>query len=146
MARPGEEPFWLRARRRCRPIAMSSAAVSEIEAMEDRRWAAQIGSDLEALDAILADELRYTHSNGLVDTKASYIKAIDEKVFDYRSESRSDVSTLVIGDTGLATGAIEFNVVAGGRDIDLRARYSAVWVRRAGVWQFLCWQSTPIPS
>lgn len=114
--------------------------------MEDRRWAAQIASDLEALEEILADELQYTHSNGLVDSKASYIKAIDKKVFDYRAEKRTDVSTQVIGDTALVTGAAEFHVVAGGNDLNLRARYSAVWIRRNGDWQFLCWQSTPLPT
>lgn len=114
--------------------------------MEDRRWAAQIGGDLEALGRLLADEMQYTHSNGLVDTKDSYIKAIGEKVFDYRAEKRTDVRTQVIGDTGLVTGAAEFNVVAGGRDLDLKARYSAVWIRRAGEWQFLAWQSTPLPA
>ena len=125
---------------------MTDAAVTEIEQMEDRRWAAQIAGDLDALADILDDDLSYTHSNSLVDTKDSYIKAIGDKVFDYRAESRSDVTTVVAGDTGMATGKVEIQVVAGGRELNLVARYSAVWVRRPQGWRFLCWQSTPIPS
>lgn len=119
---------------------------AEIEALENRRWQAQIDEDLATLDELYADELSYTHSNGLVDTKASYIKAIADKKFDYRSEQRTDVSTVVIGDTAMVTGRAAINVIAGGAERNLDARYTVIWVRRDGNWQFLCWQSTPVAS
>lgn len=125
---------------------MTDAAVAEIEQLEDRRWEAQIAPDLEALAALLDDELSYTHSNSLVDTKSSYLAAIEQKVFDYRNQERSDVRTVVVGDTALATGRVVIDVVAGGRELQLTARYSAVWTRRADGWRFLCWQSTPVPA
>ncbi|MDH3684158.1 MAG: nuclear transport factor 2 family protein [Acidimicrobiia bacterium] len=117
----------------------------DIHALEDRRWAAQIGADIDELSTLLADELSYTHSNGLVDTKASYLAAIEKKVFDYRDEKRTDTAVTIIGDTAMVTGRIAMHVVAGERDVNLDSRYSAVWVLRSGSWQFLCWQSTPLP-
>jgi hypothetical protein len=126
---------------------MTDAAVAEIEALEDRRWAAQIDDDTDALAELLAGELIYTHSNGVVDTKTSYIDNIVNKVFDYRSEKRSDTAIRVVDDTALVTGRAEFVVVVGGdRTVSLDARYTAVWIRRGGTWQFYCWQSTPIPA
>lgn len=124
--------------------AAAETTVSEITALEDRRWAAQIAGDLDALDVLLADELSYTHSNGMVDTKASYIEAIAGKVFDYQSESRSDVKVEVVGDTAMVTGRVAMTVLAGGRTVELDSRYTVVWIRRDGSWQLLCWQSTPI--
>lgn len=120
---------------------------AEIEQLEDRRWQAQIGEDIPTLEQLYADELSYTHSNGHVDTKASYIKAIANKVFDYRSEKRTDTAVTVVDGTAMVTGRVAINVVAGGNERNLDARYSVIWVRRAdGNWQFLCWQSTPVVS
>jgi ketosteroid isomerase-like protein len=125
---------------------MTDAAVAEIEALEDRRWAAQIAQDTDALAGLLAEELTYTHSNALVDTKASYLDNIANRVFDYRSEKRTDTQIRLVGDTALVTGRAEFVVVAGERTHDLDARYTAVWIRHDGAWQFYCWQSTAIPA
>lgn len=121
-------------------------SVAEVEAAEERRWTAQLEADTATLEELLADELSYTHSNGLVDTKASYVAAIADEVFDYRSADRTDVNVVVIGDTAMVTGRVAMHVVAGPRDVHLDSRYSAIWVRRDGAWRFLCWQSTPIPS
>lgn len=123
-----------------------AAAAAEIEALEDERWAAQIAEDIDTLSGLYSDSMRYTHSNGMVDTKQSYLTAIEKRVFDYRSEERSDVECSIVGDTALVTGRARFNVVVGGdREVDLDARFTVVWVRVDGTWQFLCWQSTPIP-
>src|SRR5262245_21976934 len=43
----------------------------EILALEDKRYAAMCGGDFAALEAMLHDELLYTHSSGLTDTKAT---------------------------------------------------------------------------
>jgi ketosteroid isomerase-like protein len=118
----------------------------DVLAMEERRWAAQIGEDLVALDELLADELRYTHSNTLVDNKTSYIQAIKDKKFDYRSVERTDTDVQVVGDTALVTGRADIHVVAGDRDLNLAARYSVVWVPKDGRLQLLVWQSTPVPA
>ena len=125
---------------------MTDAAAAEIEALEDERWAAQIAEDTDKLSELYSDAMRYTHSNGMVDTKESFLTAIEKRLFDYRSEDRSDVECSIVGDTALVTGRAQFHVVVGGdREVDLDARFTVVWVRQDGRWQFLCWQSTPIP-
>jgi ketosteroid isomerase-like protein len=123
-------------------------AVAEIEAMEERRWAAQLGTDLETLVEVLDEELSYTHSNGLVDTKRSFVDALANKTFDYRRADRSDVAIAVVGDAAMVTGRVAMQVAVdkGERSVDLDSRYSAIWVRRGGDWRFLCWQSTAVQS
>lgn len=46
----------------------------------------------------------------------------------------------------LVTGRTRMDVAFNGRQVLLNARYSIVWVRKNGAWQFLCWQSTAIPA
>ncbi|MGF1598043.1 MAG: nuclear transport factor 2 family protein [Acidimicrobiales bacterium] len=118
----------------------------DIAALEDRRWKALIDADLETLRSLFADELSYTHSNGLVDTKASYLEAIEKGTFDYRSETRTETDIRIVGSTAMVIGRCAFHVVAGGRDVNLDSRYSIIWVDQDGAWKALCYQSTPLPS
>lgn len=125
---------------------MTDAALSQVLEHEQRRWDALIAKDLPTLDDLFAEELSYTHSNAMVDTKASYLRAIEDRTFDYASVRRSDEEARLVGDVALLTGRAEVDVTVRGRAVQLDSRYSVVWVRRDGRWQFLCWQSTPIPG
>jgi Domain of unknown function (DUF4440) len=51
--------------------------------MEDRRFKAMANSDLEGLKAVLADDLHYTHANGMVEDKDEFIRKISsgERVY-----------------------------------------------------------------
>ena len=42
----------------------------EIIALDDKRFGAMIGRDFKALQAMVHDDLLYTHSSGVTDTKA----------------------------------------------------------------------------
>jgi ketosteroid isomerase-like protein len=125
---------------------MSSAAIDEVLQLEQRRWDAMIAKDLDVLAGLFADEMSYTHSSAVVDTKESYLDAIERRVFDYRSVQRSDERAAAVGNAVLLTGRAEVELVAGGRDIRLDARYTVVWAHDGSRWRFLCWQSTPIPQ
>src|ERR1044072_8053604 len=52
-------------------------------AMEDRRFKAMATSDLNELKAVLADDLHYTHANGMVEDKDEFIRKISsgERVY-----------------------------------------------------------------
>jgi uncharacterized protein (TIGR02246 family) len=121
-------------------------AAAEIRALEDRRYAAMIDKDLAALDELFADELSYTHSNALVDTKTSYLEAIEKRVFDYRDATRVEEDIVVFGDAARVTGHVQIHVVSGPRDLHLNARFTVLYVRQDGRWRFAAWQSTPIPA
>ncbi|MFV0259412.1 MAG: nuclear transport factor 2 family protein [Acidimicrobiales bacterium] len=123
----------------------ATADRSTIAGLEQQRWDAQIAADVDALDRLYGAGLRYTHSNGLVDTKDSYLKAIAEGMFDYRSEDRSEVEITVVDDTAVVTGRARFVVVVGGeREVSLDSRYCTVWIRSGGSWRCWCYQSTPV--
>jgi hypothetical protein len=53
---------------------------NEILALEDKRYAAMCSGDFGALEAMLHDELLYTHSSGLTDTKATWLASLKHAV------------------------------------------------------------------
>lgn len=50
--------------------------VSIALAFEDRRFAAMAASQIDTLDDVLADDLHYTHANGMVEDKAEFLRKI----------------------------------------------------------------------
>ena len=48
----------------------------QILALEQRRFKAMCAGDVGALDELLHRDLKYTHSSGVVDSKASYLRAL----------------------------------------------------------------------
>lgn len=57
---------------------------SEIERQEERRYQAMLDNDLVTLERLLGEELRYIHSNALVDSKASYIASLKAGAVQYQ--------------------------------------------------------------
>lgn len=125
---------------------MTTTSTDDILALEERRWAAQINKDEAELATLLSDELRYTHSTGSVDTKASYMASILDNVVDYQRADRTDTAAQIVGNTGVVTGKAVIGVEARGNQLELRVAYTVVWLERNGSWQLLTWQSTPLAA
>lgn len=117
-----------------------------IQDLEHRRWQAMIDVDLLTLDLLLHPNLRYTHSTAAVDTKESYLQAIEAGVFDYREVDNTDVEIQTFQDLALVNGTAAITVVARGKEFLLRSRYTCIWVCENDDWRFLAWQNTPIPA
>jgi hypothetical protein len=117
-----------------------------IQELENRRWQAMIDVDLATLNELLHPNLRYTHSTAAVDSKVSYLEALERGVFDYREVVNSEVEIQTFDGLALVNGTAEIKVVARAKEFLLRSRYTCVWVEGSEGWQFLAWQNTPINS
>jgi hypothetical protein len=71
----------------------------KILALEDKRYAAMCGGDFAALEAMLHDELLYTHSSGLTDTKATWLASLRSGKTKYKSATFSDRKVRPAGDS-----------------------------------------------
>jgi ketosteroid isomerase-like protein len=121
-------------------------AIQDIHDLEERRRAAMIAADVAALDTLCADELAYTHSNASVDGKADYIAKVGNGFFDYRELTFSDQQIRLVGEVALVTGRMTGDIVMGGQPRKLNGQTTVVWIRNAGRWQMLAFQSTPVPA
>src|SRR5246500_1361192 len=77
---------------------------NEILALEDKRYAAMCSGDFAALEAMLHDELLYTHSSGLTDTKATWLASLRSGKTRDKSAACSDRNVRLVGDTALVPG------------------------------------------
>ncbi|MFD7407848.1 nuclear transport factor 2 family protein [Streptomyces sp. NPDC059866] len=125
---------------------MTDTAAARVMELERRRWEALLASDTAALHELFADRMVYTHSNALVDSKSSYIKAIEDGSVRYVAVESTGEEVRVFGSTAVVTGRAVIDARTGGQDRRAVARYSAVWAETAGRWQFVCWHSTPQPQ
>jgi len=132
---------------------MSSAArVSDtsgdpaVRAIEQRRFQAMTTVDLPALDTLLSEELTYTHSTGKVDTKASLLSALRTGRLVYDSISPADTRIRMYGGSAVVIGTARVQARADGAVRRFGIRFTEVYVRRAGRWELVVWQSTRLPE
>ena len=62
---------------------------------------AVLGQDVKMLDKLLADELTYGHSNGVMDTKKSFITTIGTKKEVYNELNLDDMNVTIVGNNAL---------------------------------------------
>lgn len=115
---------------------------SEISALEDQRFRAQVAGDIPTLERLLSDQLVYTHSSASVDSKASFIESIETRR-PYQKVERSGEEVRLHGNTAVVTGQARIDL-NGGRQLNLR--YTDVWVNGPNGWQMVAWQSTRLPE
>jgi hypothetical protein len=126
--------------------ATTAAASAELEkkilGLEARRIAAMVKKDLATLDALLADDLSYTHSGGNTDTKASFMTLIKERG-RYLGVDYSNTQVIPWGGNSV--------LVRGRAEIRLEntpgygVLFVDVWALRDGAWKMVAWQATRIP-
>lgn len=137
----------------CIPLLAGSFAraaddprLARLHAADDARVAATLAADRAGLDATLSADLLYAHSNGAVDSKASYIDLVASGrskylVYDYVKRSFSFPEPGI----ALMTGQVHVKSASADGDKDHILSFLAVWREEAGSWRFLAWQSCSLP-
>ncbi len=116
--------------------------ISLVRAADDERVAATKSGDRARLDAIYSVDLHYAHSNGKIDTHASYLESlvtrstIYEK-YDYQTREFRPAGPGIV--LMLGRVLVESRNASSKHQNDLN--YLAVWREEKGKWRFLAWQS-----
>lgn len=122
---------------------MNEKAIRELE---EQRYAAMLAGDVATLEELLDDALTYTHSSGVVDTKASYIAGVRDKVWAYKTIARENERVVIRGGSGLVFCRlkIDLNVRGAAKKVDSNAL--AVWVEDGGRTRLVAVHSAGIPA
>jgi hypothetical protein len=100
----------------------------------------------EKLEAVLSPDLRYTHSNGQIDTKASLIDSLLDGSAKYMKYDFDECSfTFPAPGIALMAGRFDVKAVVKGNAAESTISFLAVWRLEKGQWKFLAWQSCKIP-
>jgi hypothetical protein len=113
--------------------------------VERRRQRAMIEGDAATLDALLADDLTYTHSTGAVQSKSDLIRAINSGKTRYRSIESPQPQVRVYDASAIVTGPVDMGLETDGKSLFARSRFTALYVLRGGMWRLAAYQSTSRP-
>jgi hypothetical protein len=128
-------------------LASDSDRAVALKAAEQARFEAQVSADAKALGSLLDDGLEYTHSNGDLDTKKSFVDSLVTGTRDYISSVATIETVRIFGDVGVIRG--KARVTVGGKDRqpqDLHIGYTDVWLWKDGRWQMTAWRSARLPA
>jgi hypothetical protein len=127
--------------------ADDAATLKALQAADDERVAATMAGDGARLTAIYSDELRYAHSSGSVDTKASYLEALTSGRLKYLSVDYQERNfTVPSPGIALMTGRAHVKVGKADGATEMVLSFLAVWREEKGHWHFLAWQSCKLPE
>jgi ketosteroid isomerase-like protein len=118
----------------------------EVRDADAERVRALLENDFPALEALLADDLTYVHSNGHLDTKSSYIEGLRSGASRYLSMDMADVTVRALGDIAVVNAKFDARVLARGTEVNPKPRVLIVYAKRDGRWQMIAWQSTSIAN
>ncbi len=116
--------------------------VEDVRAADLRRIRALIHADRAELEAVLADDLTYGHSDGRLQTKAELLAALTSGVVTYQSYDGPAPAVRIQNGLALLTGIAELEATARGTRVKLWLRYLAVYAKQEDGWRLTAYQSS----
>ncbi len=118
---------------------------AEILRLEDLRFEAMTANDLGALDRLIADDLRFVHSNGTVEDKAEFLRKLragERRYLVYRALAREVRQE---GAFSFVFGEADAEIERPGGGIRTRMTYTAIY-RNAPTPRLFAWHSVKSPT
>lgn len=103
---------------------------------------AVLKKDKATLSKLMADDVMYSHSNGLLENKAQALAAFDKakyEKFEYKAQTIH-----VYGNTAVVRGDVEV-LNSASNPAPLKLNLLQVWVKGKSGWQLVARQSTRLP-
>lgn len=105
---------------------------------------ALIDADSSKLDALTVAGLSYGHSSGLVEDKATFIKALVSGKSDFSSIQLSEQTISIQEKNALVRHILQADVVDAGTPATVKLHVLTVWVKSKSGWKLLARQATKI--
>ncbi len=126
-------------------LAQDDAREAALRTAEMQRFQAQVDVNTKVLDQLLDDALEYSHSNGELDTKASFIESLTSGRRDYVTTAATIETVRIFGDVAIIRGRAKVTVADGGQSRDLDLGYTDIWLWKGNRWQMTAWRSARLP-
>jgi ketosteroid isomerase-like protein len=120
---------------------------AQVEAAEKAVSQAVTAKDAAALRLLLADDLIYTHSTGLIETKAEFLRKLEDGTQTYHAIQHEDIQVRVNGNSAaVAMGAWYDTETKGQARAKNHLRILRYYVKRGGKWRLVAHQSARLPN
>ena len=105
-----------------------------------------LSKDSAGLSALLADDVTYGHSTGVIQTKSQLIRSMLNGEQDYKSIDPSDINIRIYDNTGVVTVKLKINVVNNGKPLDVNLAAVLVWIKMNGDWKLVARLAVKLPE
>jgi hypothetical protein len=102
---------------------------------------AMLDADKAKLESLVADQLSYGHSGGVIQTKAEFVDVIASKKSVYKSIVLSDQTVAVAGDNAIVRHAWSSESVSDGKSTMSKIGVLQVWQKQGAGWKLLARQA-----
>ena len=118
-------------------FSQSNKAERELLKANQEYDAAIKSNDAKTLERIFAAEFVYTTPDGEIRDKEQQLAFARSGDLKFETAQSSDAKVRVYGKTAVMTGRFNAKGTFKGKNIDVRERYTAVWVKQNGRWQLV---------
>ncbi len=102
---------------------------------------AMLAADKSQLTALVADQLSYGHSGGVVQDKADFVDVIASKKTVYKSINLTDMKVNVVGNNAIVRHTWDSVSESGGKSNTAHIGVLQVWAKQDGAWKLLARQA-----
>ncbi len=98
---------------------------------------AVVAADIPFLDKVYADDFRFKHGTGLVDSKSSWLKAVEQAKGKFISRVLDSVEVEIHDKIGITNGKITVTRKTDKADKKYMVKYVRVYVKKEQQWQMI---------
>lgn len=121
--------------------AQSQPDAAGVEQRVEELRKLMVSPDQQKLEAILADQLTYGHSDGRVQTKQEIVDGLINHRSVFHSITLSNQTIITSGDVAVVRHRFEADAVSNGKPGRPDIRVLQVWQRQGGSWRLLVRQA-----
>lgn len=116
----------------------------KIAEIERQRFEAMTNKDVAFLKKVLAEEVTYAHSNGLVENKQEHIENVGSGNITYQEMKLEKNNIRTYKKTAINNGIIAVKGLYKGTPFNVRLGFTNVYVKIKRQWKLVSWQSVKL--
>jgi hypothetical protein len=128
----------------CHLMVLAQEAKSEVMMKMLSLKNSLIGKDSVTLAYLLADDVTYAHTNGLVQTKAQLIRSVVSGEQDYKKIDPADMNIRVYDNTAVVTMRSRVSMNYQNKPLDMEMYVTLVWIKVNRDWKLEARQSVKL--
>lgn len=121
-------------------------AIAAVEQLEHERQHAMVAVDIEKLSRIIADDILYVHSTGLLQSRDDLFGMLVKGDIRYVAFNIENIAYRTYGSTVVGTGLQTIELTNAGKPFTSRSRYTIVYAVVDRAHRLVSYQSTAMPE
>ena len=124
-------------------MLLAAGSETAVRKLIDDFATAVLKKDIATLDRLIADSVTYSHSSGLLETKAEALAAF--KKAKYEKWEYKEQKMQFFGNTALVRGDVEVLNTSSANPGPIKLNLLQVWAKTPKGWQLVARQATRLP-